>query len=37
MPLLWAAERGREAMVKQLLEAEADVESKDKYGQTPLS
>jgi ankyrin repeat protein len=37
-PLWWAAGRGDEAVVKLLLEKEADVESKDaEYGQTPLS
>ncbi|OWT42403.1 nacht and ankyrin domain protein [Pochonia chlamydosporia 170] len=35
-PLFWAAEKGQEAIVKLLLE-DADVEAKDKHGQTPLS
>jgi Ankyrin repeats (3 copies) len=37
-PLSWAAENGHEATVKLLLEAKADIESKDSYyGRTPLS
>src|SRR5277367_5143094 len=37
-PLWWAAEKGREAVVKLPLEKRADVESKDRYyGHTPLS
>jgi ankyrin repeat protein len=37
-PLSRAAERGREAVVKLLLETgKADVDSKDPYGRTPLS
>jgi ankyrin repeat protein len=37
-PLWWAAEKGREAVVKLLLEKGADVESEDRYyGHTPLS
>jgi len=37
-PLLWAAKKGHEAMVRLLLEKGAELESKDKiYGQTPLS
>jgi ankyrin repeat protein len=35
--LLWAAEKGHEAIVKLLLEKGADVEAKDReYGLTPL-
>jgi ankyrin repeat protein len=37
-PLWWAAQYGHEAVVKQLLEAKADVESNDTiYDRTPLS
>lgn len=36
-PLLWAAIYGHEAIVRLLLEEDADFELKDKYGQTPLS
>jgi hypothetical protein len=37
-PLSWAAENGREAIVKQLLDTgKVDVDSKDNSGQTPLS
>jgi ankyrin repeat protein len=37
-PLSWAAENGLEAVVQLLLEAKADIESKDNnYGWTPLS
>jgi ankyrin repeat protein len=36
-PLLRAAEQGHEAIVKLLLEAEAIVDFKDKWGRTPLS
>jgi len=37
-PLSWAAENGREAVVKLLLDKGADLEAEDsKYGQTPLS
>jgi ankyrin repeat protein len=36
-PLSWAAENGREAVVKLLLEKGAELEVKDSYGQTPLS
>ncbi|KAF2192361.1 ankyrin, partial [Zopfia rhizophila CBS 207.26] len=37
-PLSWAAENGREAVVKLLLETgKVDVDSKDNYGRTPLS
>jgi ankyrin repeat protein len=35
--LLFAAEHGHEAVVKLLLEGRADTESKNEYGQTPLS
>jgi ankyrin repeat protein len=34
--LLWAAEGGHKAVMKLLLEKGADVECKDKWGQTPL-
>ncbi|KAI9764578.1 MAG: hypothetical protein M1839_005804, partial [Geoglossum umbratile] len=38
MPLSWAAERGREGVVKLLLATEkVDLDSKDTSGQTPLS
>ncbi|KAG4279189.1 hypothetical protein FPRO04_13663 [Fusarium proliferatum] len=36
-PLSWAAENGHEAVIKVLLNNDADVESKDAYGRTPLS
>jgi ankyrin repeat protein len=36
-PLLWAAENGHEAVVKLLLDKDADIESKDKNDRTPLS
>jgi ankyrin repeat protein len=36
-PLSWAAEKGHEAVVKLLLDKNADVESKDTNGRTPLS
>jgi len=37
-PFSWAAERGYEAVVRQLLDKGADSEAKDtRYGQTPLS
>jgi ankyrin repeat domain-containing protein 50 len=36
-PLSWAARYGHVAVVKQLLEAKADIESRDKGGRTPLS
>ena len=37
-PLSWAAENGHETVVKLLVEAEADIESKDvTYDRTPLS
>jgi ankyrin repeat protein len=37
-PLSWAAEKGQEAMVKQLLDTkQVDVDSKDMNGWTPLS
>jgi ankyrin repeat protein len=37
-PLLWAAEKGHEAVVKLLLDKGAELETKDtEYGQTPLS
>ena len=37
-PLSWAAEEGHEAVVKLLLEKNADIESKDKiYDQNQLS
>lgn len=37
-PLLWAAERGHEAIVKQLLATgNVDVNVEDKYGRTPLN
>jgi hypothetical protein len=37
-PLLWAAERGHEAVVKLLLDSgKVDADSKDESGQTPLS
>ncbi|KAH8901096.1 hypothetical protein GQ53DRAFT_621106, partial [Thozetella sp. PMI_491] len=36
MLLVRAAEKGQEAIVKLLLEKGADVEAKDKNGQTPL-
>jgi ankyrin repeat protein len=36
-PLSLAVEPGHEAVVKLLLEKEADVESKGGFGQTPLS
>ena len=36
-PLSWAAENGREAVVKMLLEKDADLESGDTNGRTPLS
>jgi ankyrin repeat protein len=37
-PLSWAADFGREAVVKLLLDiGEVEVDSKDKYGQTPPS
>ena len=35
-PLLWAARYGHKAVAKLLLENDADLESKDEYGQTPL-
>jgi Ankyrin repeats (3 copies) len=36
-PLPWAAENGHEAVVKLLLDKNADVETRDyNYGQTPL-
>jgi ankyrin repeat protein len=36
-PLLWAVEKGHEALVKLLLEKGANLEFQDKSGQTPLS
>lgn len=36
-PLSWAAKKGHEAIVKLLLEKDAEIEVKDKWGQTPLS
>jgi len=36
-PLSWAAENGHEAVVKLLLEKDANTEAKDTYGRTPLS
>jgi ankyrin repeat protein len=36
-PLSWAAECGREAVLKLLVEKGADVKSKDSCGRTPLS
>ena len=36
-PLSWAAANGHEAIVKLLLNKNADVESRDEYGLTPLS
>ncbi|KAF9772370.1 hypothetical protein IL306_009926 [Fusarium sp. DS 682] len=36
-PLLWAAEKGHEAVVKLLLDTgKVDVDTRDKYGRTPL-
>jgi ankyrin repeat protein len=35
-PLLWAADKGHEVVVKLLLEKGAELETKDNYGQTPL-
>ncbi|EHK42207.1 hypothetical protein TRIATDRAFT_146818, partial [Trichoderma atroviride IMI 206040] len=35
-PLLWAVRNGHEAVVKLLLATGQDIDSKDKYGQTPL-
>ncbi len=38
MPLLWAVRNGHSEIVKLLLEKEGvDVDSKGKYGSTPLS
>ena len=36
-PLLWAAGKGHEAIVKLLLDKGADFESEDWYAWTPLS
>lgn len=36
MLLSWAALNRHEAVVKQLLEKDVDLESKDKYSRTPL-
>lgn len=36
-PLLWAAERGCDVVVKLLLEKGSDIEAKDKHHRTPLS
>jgi ankyrin repeat protein len=37
LPLSWAARNGHEAVVKLLLDKNADIESKDGTGQTPRS